>query len=152
MIPSHRDHSRYGISQWEDASLCNAFSHWPRLYSEWSPQPHWQSYLQNYNAIGDCIYKATHLTVCSVPITWWVIHMRLYNRCFGIPHHWYNKNVMAFQITFCWMVYSIGCFQSWGHRWIPNKKGQPYAHIMSWRNYERPYRNLSITQIYLSHL
>ena len=31
----HRDHSGYGLSQWEEALLCNASSHWPSPYSEW---------------------------------------------------------------------------------------------------------------------
>ena len=31
-----RDHSRYGLSQWEKALLCNAFSHWSSPYPEWS--------------------------------------------------------------------------------------------------------------------
>ena len=30
-----RDHSEYGLSQWEEALLCNAFSHWPSPYPEW---------------------------------------------------------------------------------------------------------------------
>ena len=32
----HWDHSGYGLSQWEKALLCNAFSHWPSPYSDWS--------------------------------------------------------------------------------------------------------------------
>ena len=35
-----RDHSGYGLSQWEEALLSNAFSHWPSTYPEWSlPSP-----------------------------------------------------------------------------------------------------------------
>ena len=30
-----RDHSVYGLSQWEKALLCNTFFHWPRPYPEW---------------------------------------------------------------------------------------------------------------------
>ena len=30
------DHSGYALSQWEEALLCNASSHWPIPYSEWS--------------------------------------------------------------------------------------------------------------------
>ena len=30
------DHSGYGLSQWEKALLCNAFSHWLSTYPEWS--------------------------------------------------------------------------------------------------------------------
>ena len=30
------DHSAYGLSQWEEALLCNASSHWPSPYPEWS--------------------------------------------------------------------------------------------------------------------
>ena len=30
------DHSGYGLGQWEEALLCNAFSHWPSPYPEWS--------------------------------------------------------------------------------------------------------------------
>ena len=30
------DHSELGLSQWEEALLCNAFSHWWSLYTEWS--------------------------------------------------------------------------------------------------------------------
>ena len=30
-----RNNSVYGLSQWEDVSLCNAFSHWPNSYSKW---------------------------------------------------------------------------------------------------------------------
>ena len=32
-------HSAYGLNQWQDAFLCNAFSHWPIPYTEWSL--HW---------------------------------------------------------------------------------------------------------------
>ena len=44
------DHSAYGLglSQWEEVLLCNAFSHWPSPYPEWSlwiwkspPITHW---------------------------------------------------------------------------------------------------------------
>ena len=31
-----RDHSGYGLHQWEEALLCNAFSHWLSPYPEWS--------------------------------------------------------------------------------------------------------------------
>ena len=31
-----RDNAGYGFSQWEEALLCNAFSHWPSPYPEWS--------------------------------------------------------------------------------------------------------------------
>ena len=31
-----RDHSGYGFSQWEEALQCNASSHWPSPYPEWS--------------------------------------------------------------------------------------------------------------------
>ena len=31
-----RDHSGYGLSQWVQALLCNAFSHWSSPYPEWS--------------------------------------------------------------------------------------------------------------------
>ena len=37
-VPSARDHSGYGFSQWEEALLCNACSHWPSPYPEWSLQ------------------------------------------------------------------------------------------------------------------
>ena len=30
-----RYHSGYGFSQWEEALLCNASSHWPSPYPEW---------------------------------------------------------------------------------------------------------------------
>ena len=31
-----RGHSGYGLSQWEQALLCNVFSHWRKPYPEWS--------------------------------------------------------------------------------------------------------------------
>ena len=31
-----RDHSGHGLGQWEEALLCNACSHWPSPYPEWS--------------------------------------------------------------------------------------------------------------------
>ena len=31
-----RHNAGYGFSQWEEALLCNAFSHWPSPYPEWS--------------------------------------------------------------------------------------------------------------------
>ena len=30
-----KNHSGYGLCQWEKALLCNAFSHWPSPYQEW---------------------------------------------------------------------------------------------------------------------
>ena len=39
MVRSHgvadRDHSRYGLSQWDDALLCNVFSRWLMSYHAW---------------------------------------------------------------------------------------------------------------------
>ena len=44
---SCRDHSGYGLSQWEEALLRNTFSHWLSPYPEWSLV--WQSSVQPLN-------------------------------------------------------------------------------------------------------
>ena len=35
-VDCHRDHSVYGISQWERTLQCNVLSHWLSPYTEWS--------------------------------------------------------------------------------------------------------------------
>ena len=35
-LPTERDHSGYGISQWEEALWCNASFHWLSPYPKWS--------------------------------------------------------------------------------------------------------------------
>ena len=35
-----RNHSSYELSQWEEALICNAFSHWSSSYPEWSLGSH----------------------------------------------------------------------------------------------------------------
>ena len=34
-----RDHCGYGLSRWEEALLCNASTHWPSPYPQWSVTP-----------------------------------------------------------------------------------------------------------------
>ena len=50
-----RDHSWYGLSQWEEALLCNASlllcnasTHWPSPYPKWAPRKLWLTWINFY--------------------------------------------------------------------------------------------------------
>ena len=40
-VDNYMDHSGCGLGRWEEALLCNAFSHWPSPYLEWSLHLWW---------------------------------------------------------------------------------------------------------------
>ena len=78
-----RDHSRYGLSQWETTLHCNVVSHWLSPYPEWSPTsylgdevPHatashwapcekWSTYLKVFNIILIYYYPSAIMLINS---------------------------------------------------------------------------------------
>ena len=61
-----RDHSGYGLSQWEAALLCNASSHWPSPYSEWSQITFWCCQISS---------DFTHILQGNLSVNWAIIRL-----------------------------------------------------------------------------
>ena len=58
-----REHSEYGLSQWEMTLHCNVISHWLSPYPEWSPCMHWGVRVSRFKPSMECIQSCQPVLV-----------------------------------------------------------------------------------------
>ena len=76
----YRDHSGYGLSQWEVTLHCNVISHWLRLYPECS--------LCTFYMIANCVvFHCCCWALCCIHLLWWkVFYAILFVKICMHPH------------------------------------------------------------------
>ena len=108
-----------GLSQWEEALLCNAVSHWPSPHPDWSPLLAMSQMPQSYEAGPDQQW-VWMLVIPPNNISWYIICFKAHCRP-GIKTHAFHfmmtsSNGDIFRVT------GHLCREFTGPRWIPHTK------------------------------